>query len=99
MSILRRPSGRQRSMTASMTGCPARRIAFGADQQRHAAHFLRGRHATFGGAQEKPSAKAASLDAAIDAETARSRTDETFAVAGRVRREDVLVHLALMQFP
>jgi hypothetical protein len=27
------------------------------------------------------------------------RTDETFAVAGRVRREDLLVHLALMQFP
>jgi len=27
------------------------------------------------------------------------REDETFAIAGRVRREDLLVHFALMQFP
>ena len=27
------------------------------------------------------------------------RADETFAIAGRVRREDLLVHFALMQFP
>jgi hypothetical protein len=32
-------------------------IAFGVAQQSHAAHFLRDRHATFGGAQDKPSAE------------------------------------------
>jgi hypothetical protein len=44
-------------------------LAFGVDQQCHAAHFLRGCHATFGGPQEKPSAKSATLHTAVDAET------------------------------
>jgi DNA phosphorothioation-associated putative methyltransferase len=36
---------------------------------------------------------------ALDVLRDELQTDETFAVAGSVRREDLLVHLALMQFP
>src|ERR1019366_10763650 len=61
-------------------------IAFGVDQQSHAAHFLRGCHATFGGAQEKPSAKSATLHTAVDAETPKT-IDGDF-IATEAARDD-----------
>jgi len=67
-------------------------IAFGVDQQSHAAHFLRDRHATFGGTQEKPSAKSASLHGAIDAETAET-VDRDFIAAESQRGVRLAKHI------
>ena len=66
---------------------PSRRmVILGVDQERHAAHFLRDRHAAFGGAQEQPSAEPASLHAAIDGESAET-VDGDF-IATETARQD-----------
>jgi hypothetical protein len=46
-------------------------VVFRVDQQSYAADLLSDRHAAFGGAEQKTSAKAATLHAAIHSETAK----------------------------
>lgn len=63
---------------------PLAMIVLGVDQESHAAHFLRDRHATLSGAPQRPSAEPASLHAAIDGEAAET-VDGNFIAAETVR--------------
>ena len=61
-------------------------IAFGVDQQSHAADFPRRRQASLRGAQEKPPAKPATLHAAFDGEPAEAVNGD-FIAAEAARRD------------